>query len=60
MRTLLQGPAVSLFQRFYCIPNTPETKMDMWQSRVEIKSYSVAYFECITMFEVRIAELPLR
>ena len=23
----------------------------MWQSRVEIEHYSVAYFECVTAFE---------
>ena len=26
--------------------------MYMWQSRVEIEHYSVAYFDCITVFEV--------
>ena len=24
---------------------------NMWQSRVEIESYSVAYFDCVTAFE---------
>ena len=30
----------------------------MWQSRVEIKGYSVVHFDHITVFEERIAELP--
>ena len=25
--------------------------MHMWQSRIEIKYYSVVYFECITEFD---------
>ena len=32
----------------------------MWQSLVEIKGYSVVYFNHIAVFEVRIAELSLR
>ena len=32
----------------------------MWQSRVETKGYSIAYFNCLAEFEARIAELPLR
>ena len=27
-------------------------KIHMWQSQVEIECYSVAYFDCITVFEV--------
>ena len=27
----------------------------MWQSRVEIESYSIAYFDCITSYEVRMS-----
>ena len=27
----------------------------MWQSRVEIESYSVAYFDCITSYEARMS-----
>ena len=33
--------------------------MYLWQSRVKFKCYFVAYFNCITMFEVPIAELLL-
>ena len=33
--------------------------MYMWQSRVEIEAYSVAYFDHIAAFKRHIAELPL-
>ena len=29
-----------------------QTELYMWQSRVEIKDYSVAYFECIAAYKV--------
>ena len=32
----------------------------MWQSRVEIELYSVAYFECIAAFEALNAVFPLQ
>ena len=35
--------------------------MYMWQSRVDIEGYSIAYFDCIAVFEATpIAELLLR
>ena len=27
-------------------------KIHVWQSRVEIEHYSVAYFDCVTVFKV--------
>ena len=27
-------------------------EIEVWQSRVEIEHYSIAYFNCITMFEL--------
>ena len=41
----------------YCICSTIQAwlfweKMYMWQSRIEIEYYSIAYFECIAVFDV--------
>ena len=40
-----------MIQAQVIVKTMPEFNYYMWQSRVEIKGYSVAHFDCIAVFE---------